>query len=418
MGGKGGSGPSGGTGGAGGAGDAQTGGGAGGSLGAGGSAGTGGAGGGAECSADEEKCSENTPQSCVDGRWESGAPCVAQTCVDGKCTGRCGPGEVRCLHNQPQRCHEYGDWEDAEPCPARASTCQAGECVPPSCVGLPDTCGPNGDESCCATAEAVPGGTFNRDNDPVYPATVSGFLLDRFEVTVGRFRRFVEAYPGSRPEAGAGAHPRIEDSGWDPNWDSNLPADAAALRTAVKCDVTYQTWTDGSSDHEHLPMNCLSWDVAFAFCAWDGGRLPTEAEWNYAAAGGSQQRLYPWSASASDDAIDTSHAVYDCRADGSASSACALSDIQPVGSKSPTGDGRWRQADLAGNMSELILDWHADYPANCTDCANMLSTPARVTRGGSFRGRASAMLSSLRGVSGQSDRLNYVGARCARALSP
>jgi formylglycine-generating enzyme required for sulfatase activity len=141
----------------------------------------------------------------------------------------------------------------------------------------------------------VPGGTFNRSNDAAYPATVSGFVLDRFEVTVGRFRRFVEAYPGSKPAAGAGRHPLIEGSGWDAGWDSNLPADAEALKRAVKCHSTYQTWTDEADEHERLPMNCLSWYLAFAFCAWDGGRLPTEAEWNYAAAGGDEQRAYTWS---------------------------------------------------------------------------------------------------------------------------
>ncbi|WP_437989816.1 formylglycine-generating enzyme family protein [Sorangium sp. So ce145] len=380
----------GGSGGAAGTGGSGTGGGAG----AGGS-GSGGAGGGDVC----------TPE---------GKQCVEQTCVDGKCVGECGPEDVRCSENRPQRCDGRGAWEDAEPCGAAAPACDAGKCVPRSCVGLAETCGPDSNESCCATGEAVPGGTFNRSNDAAYPATVSGFLLDRFEVTVGRFRKFVEAYPGSKPAAGAGAHPLIAGSGWDAVWASSLPADAAALKLAVKCDSSYQTWTDAAGDREHLPMNCLNWYMAFAFCAWDGGRLATEAEWNYAAAGGDEQREYPWSAPASTGTVDASHAVYDCTGDGSASGECASSDIQAVGSRSPAGDGRWKQVDLAGNLREWVLDWYGNYSNQCNNCANTASASSRVRRGGVFNRDASDQLSSARGGIDPSHGAYGLGARCAR----
>jgi formylglycine-generating enzyme required for sulfatase activity len=265
----------------------------------------------------------------------------------------------------------------------------------------------------------VPGGTFNRSNDAAYPAKVSGFLLDRFEVTVGRFRKFVEEYPGSKPAAGAGAHPLIEGSGWNEAWNGNLPADAAALRAAVMCNSTYQPWrddTDGGT--ERLPMNCLSWYVAFAFCAWDGGRLATEAEWNYAAAGGGGaggQREYPWSNPASSTTIDNSYAVYDCMGDGVMPPSCAFSDIQAVGSRSPKGDGRWGQADLSGSMWEWVLDWYKDpYESICSDCANISTASLRASRGGSFGGGASSLLSSARNDVDPSVRGFGVGARCAR----
>ncbi|WP_437842613.1 formylglycine-generating enzyme family protein [Sorangium sp. So ce1153] len=330
------------------------------------------------------------------------------------CTGECGPEDVRCSENRPQRCDDRGAWADVTPCPAAAPVCRRGACVtPPSCVGLAETCGPDRDESCCATT-AVPAGTFNRSNDPAYPATVSGFLLDRFEVSVGRFRKFVEAYPGSRPAVEAGAHPLINGSGWDANWDSNLPADEAALRRAINCSADRQAWTEGEGNNELLPMNCLSWYVAFAFCAWDSGRLPTEAEWNYAAAGGSEQRAYPWSSPPSDETIDPSYAVYHCTGDGSAAVECAFRDILSVGSRSPKGDGKWGQSDLAGSMWEWALDWHAGYMVECDNCANTTVAMSRVIRGGGWDGNRLDALSTRRTTGGPTARVNYVGVRCAR----
>src|SRR5262245_9701876 len=61
-----------------------------------------------------------------------------------------------------------------------------------SCTSLPDTCGQGGNHDCCESV-VVPGGTFNRTNDPAFPATVSSFRLDVYEVSVGRFRAFVDA---------------------------------------------------------------------------------------------------------------------------------------------------------------------------------------------------------------------------------
>ncbi|WP_437834206.1 formylglycine-generating enzyme family protein [Sorangium sp. So ce1153] len=362
-----------------------------------GAGGRGGDGGGAEC----------TP---------GGTECEGQACVEGTCIGECRPEVVRCWGNRPQRCDGRGQWEDAEPCPEAAPFCSRGTCMttPPSCVGMATTCGPADDEDCCASA-AVPGGTFNRDNNPAYRATVSGFSLDRFEVTVGRFRRFVEAYPGSRPVAGEGVHPLIEGTGWDAGWDSNLPADATALKAAVAgCKSPYQTWTDEPGGNEHLPMNCLNWYEAFAFCAWDGGRLPTEAEWNYAAAGGIEQRPYPWWTPAGSTTIDASHAVYDCTGDGSDPGACTPGDIQPAGSRSPAGDGKWGQADLSGNLWEWVLDSHAPYPSPCDDCASLADASTRAVRGGGYLDMAQLLPSWSRIVGYPSERHYVLGARCVK----
>src|SRR6185436_12179479 len=127
-----------------------------------------------------------------------------------------------------------------------------------SCMGLPMTCGAGGNASCCEPAMTVPGGTFRRSDDINYPATVSTFVLDRYEVTVGRCRSFVNAGLGTRgspPEADAGAHPNLAGSGWDSAWNASLVADITALTATVKCDTNFQTWTNAPGTNENKPIN-------------------------------------------------------------------------------------------------------------------------------------------------------------------
>lgn len=293
-------------------------------------------------------------------------------------------------------------------CAGAASEPAASE--PPSCRALAPTCGPTGDRPCCASG-AVPGGTFRRSYDGVTltdasasEATVGAFRLDTYLVTVGRFRAFVAAGQGTGaapPDPDAGAHAGIAGSGWDPAWDASLVG-AGGLPAALACGG--ESWTDAPGDHESLPMNCVSWFEAFAFCAWDGGFLPTEAEWNYAAAGGDEQRVYPWSSPPSSAAIDDGHAVY-------CGGTCALA---PVGSRSPAGDGRWGQADLAGEVWEWNLDWMQDYAEPCVDCAAVADGTYRIARGGGFKTPADTLLAGARSWGTPSERDSFFGFRCAR----
>jgi formylglycine-generating enzyme required for sulfatase activity len=194
------------------------------------------------------------------------------------------------------------------------------------------------------------------------------------------------------------------------------------VATELQCS-THPTWTNAPGPNETLPLSCLPWHLAFAFCAWDGGRLPTEAEWNYAAAGGNEQRDFPWGATAP----DASHAVFECNGDGSAAGECTSADILSVGSRSPLGDGKsWGDgapADLAGSMWEWTLDsanftdcCGAPYAqTQCDDCAHLSPSALRVLRGGCFTSVSPYLGTPVRysGTPG-GPCLGMGGARCAR----
>ncbi len=326
----------------------------------------------------------------------------------GGATKGCVPlTDKQCAGNLPQSCDANGQWHDEAPCTVQTPDCLAGVCgEQPTCAGLAPTCGPGANESCCASS-VVPGGKYNRSNDAAYPAKVSAFRLDRFEITVGRFRQFVASYPGSKPAVGAGAHPLIMGSGWQAGWSASLAVGQAELKAAANCSPWSQTWTDAVGGNENKPMNCIDWYEAFAFCAWDGGRLETEAEWNYAAAGGGEQRQYPWSNPPSATPIDSTYAVYN-----------GVS-IAPVGTKSPKGDGKWGQADLAGGVWEWTLDWYSyHYATPCVDCAIVMQNAAsnRVARGAGWNHVASSLLTSVRDEVAPTIHFGNLGGRCARAL--
>jgi len=299
--------------------------------------------------------------------------------------------------------------------------------APPSCAGrrpgADRSCGPSRDRDCCERLE-LPGGTYRRTHDAVAcpapgpTASVSPFVLDTYEVTVGRFRAFLDAGRGIRdgaPAEGAGVHPRVAGSGWQSSWNGLLEPDRATLEKKLECGAASVNAT--SPDREWMPINCVTWYEAFAFCAWDEGRLPTEAEWNFAASGGDEQRVFPWSQPPSSTLVDARHAVY------------ARPFVERVGMHAE-GDGRFGQSDLSGNVWEWMIDAAdpaqllpavgkgpcelAGYPTECRDCANLEPLAGRVLRGGGFGIPQEGLYSSLRRASSPLDRFHVFGIRCAR----
>jgi len=277
--------------------------------------------------------------------------------------------------------------------------------------------------SCCTQIE-VPAGSYlmgtntdptrNADESPPHTATVDRFLMDKFEVTVGRFRSFFQVYDGTLPTEGAGAHPKQAGSGWRVSFAANMPMSQGSLQTAINCNVgQYQTWTELAGVRETMPMNCVSWYVAFAFCIWDGGRLPTEAEWEMAAASGSNEWRFPWGAS---DPVPAVNAVMDCQGDTVA--GCSPSDLLPVGSR-PSGANRWGHLDLAGSLWEWTFDYYDStyYQAigTCNNCISLAGSTPRVIRGGDFTSILALVRATERASRPPIAADPYAGFRCVRS---
>lgn len=231
-------------------------------------------------------------------------------------------------------------------------------------------------------------GGLNQAEPSAVHSRVSSFYLGEFEVTVGRFQAFLRAYDSWRasgaPQAGAGRHPSIPGSGWDPAWlrHPNDPPEKYGLgldRTEIEAEVASCLEIPFSTVMWSQPVNCVSFYEAAAFCIWDGGRLPTDLEWEYAAAGANENRTYPWGEREPIESL----AMYGCNAD-LPTKVCM---IPPVGSY-PAGAGRFGQLDLAGSVEEWMFDaLGTPRPIPCDDCASVAQLHPdnpRITHGGNW----------------------------------
>jgi formylglycine-generating enzyme required for sulfatase activity len=251
--------------------------------------------------------------------------------------------------------------------------------------------------------------------------------VDKYLVTVGRFRQFVGAWTavGSfLPAAASGKHTHLNDGqglansgspgtfepGWQTANNSSIDPTTANL-TSPGCGFNYPTWTASAGLQENLPITCANWWEAYAFCIWDGGFLPSEAEWEYTAAGGSQELEYPWGSAA--PGTSNEYAVYNCEYP-SGSTCSSVLNIAPVGSAAQ-GIGLFGQLDLAGDASEWTLDFFVTpYVDPCSDCSDQTATTARVVRGGLYSSPVAHLEPSWRNSNGPGARNGGIGFRCAR----
>ncbi len=398
------------------------------------------------CGPNQARCSPDSTSSQIcgpDGQWEAAAPCAeGTTCVAGSCTGVCVPGTSSCDGNTAEKCDATGQWQYT-PCSA-ATFCAYGECAlsPPSCAasgaGLPMVAGlsdcPSG--SCCASS-LVTGGTSDRtytsDEGMVTgvadPVTVSDFRLDKYDVTVGRFRVFVAAWNGGAgwtPPAGSGKHTHLnggqgladsaDPGAFEPGWvasdDAYITPTDANLGSLPHC-----TWTPIAAAGERLPINCVNWYEAYAFCIWDSGFLPSEAEWEYAAAGGAEQLEYPWGSTP--PGTMNQYAIYGCYYPKN-TGMCGPTggNIAPVGTAA-LGVGLAGELDLVGEVFQWDLDTEGDYVDPCVDCGSFATSLHRAYRGGYWGGGSPSDLSALspssRNFDPATDRNIANGFRCARA---
>ena len=172
---------------------------------------------------------------------------------------------------------------------------------------------------------------------------------------------------------------------------------------------------DGAWKKKNHPIVRVSWSDAGAYCSWAGGRLPTEAEWEYAARGGKEGLRFPWG-----NEISRERANYgaDKCCSGLAEGRDEWGFTSPVGSFSPTGYGLY---DLNGNVWEWVGDWYdGDYyrGASSANPQGPASGERRVLRGGSWFDVPQGLRASYRSRNPPVGWDGDVGFRCTREVSP
>jgi Tol biopolymer transport system component len=218
------------------------------------------------------------------------------------------------------------------------------------------------------------------NEQPVHMVALDGFWIDKYEVTNAQYQMCVEA---------------------------------GGCQAPTTCN--WGTPTYGKADKADHPVVCVDWQGAQDYCEWAGGRLPTEAEWEYAARGAARN-VFPWG-----DTFDGTLANFcdtNCTQDWKNSGYDdGYSQTAPVGSY-PDGISWCGAEDMAGNVWERVSDWYDSDYYRVSPAENPVGPSSgeyRVARGGSWRdGSLPAAFRYYSGV--PSLRTSNVGVRCGSAI--
>jgi formylglycine-generating enzyme required for sulfatase activity len=241
------------------------------------------------------------------------------------------------------------------------------------------------------------------DEGPRHKVTVSPFYMGRYQVTVGDFRRFVNAtgYKTDTEKNGGGEVWTGEESEQrsDANWknpyfsqEDNSPVVFVNWFDAVQ----YCNWL--SAQESLTPAYTIKGEEVTWNYSANGYRLPTEAEWEYACRAGTTTDF------STGNKINTNQANYDV----------TIGRTTAVGSFTPN---PWGLYDMHGNVNEWCWDWYGDYSSKAqTDPQGPMLGDYRVVRGGSWANSVDMIRSAFRGNTTPSNTSRYHGFRIARNL--
>jgi formylglycine-generating enzyme required for sulfatase activity len=293
----------------------------------------------------------------------------------------------------------------------------------------------------------IPAGDFamgsedNPDARPIHQVHVDAFFLDRTEVTNAAFARFVDAtgwvtvaervpraedFPGAIPER------LVAGSVVFAPPDHPVPLDTQFRWWSYAAGASWRHPSGLDSDlvgREHFPVVHVAYEDAEAYARWAGKRLPTEAEFEYAARGGLAGKRYAWGDELRPGGRHMAN-LFQGHFPDSDSGDDGAKGLAAVASYPPNGYGLF---DVAGNVWEWVSDWYrADTYAvdavaglvrnprgpSASFDATEPGVPKRVMRGGSFLCTSqycSAYLVGARGKGEVSTGTSHLGFRCARA---
>ncbi|MBM3122027.1 MAG: formylglycine-generating enzyme family protein [Chloroflexi bacterium] len=216
------------------------------------------------------------------------------------------------------------------------------------------------------------------DETPAHAVELDSFWIDRTEVTNAQYQQCVIA-GACRPPAESGSYSRESYYG----------------------DAAFGDY----------PVVWVGWQQAVDYCAWVGARLPTEAEWEYAARG-PEGFLYPWG-----DSFDGTRLNYcDANCDlgpNDPSIDDGYPDTAPVGHY-PSGASWCGALDMAGNVREWVADWYGPYHGRQVNPRGPYSGDMIVSRGGSWLDPPENVRSTKRGRNETDFAIYKLGIRCAR----